>query len=261
MKHFAKKAAIALALLAWVAFGFYAVQFGLVWLIDILATLWASLSLPAISVDATVFSTVVSGIVYVAALAFVVLIPMKFLRQSTTKAEMGLTKKWPNLRDIGLAPPVLFGTMILGVIGMYAAQALFPGFDMLQEQAIPFDSSAQHSYLQLVLIFTTLVIFAPVAEELLFRGYLYGKLRNAKLSAFSTIILTSLLFAALHLGFGPLEELQWNVFINTFTLALGMGILRECTGSVWAGIIVHMLKNFIAFAMLFVVSGWFSGLL
>ena len=255
-----KKSAIIAALLAWVAFGFYAVQFGLVWVVWGLARLWEMLSLPPVSIDATVASTVLSGVIYVASLALVVGVPAKWFKKPTTQKEMGLLQKVPTLRDVGLAPLVLFATSVLSVVCLLAVAALFEGFDPLQEQQIPFDTGTEFSYFQLVLVFMTLVIFAPIAEELLFRGYLYGKLRTYA-SAATTIVLTSLLFGALHLGIGPIEDMQWNVFVNTFTLALGMGLLREYTKSVWAGILVHMMKNFIAFLFLFVFTSVLSGVI
>ena len=42
------------------------------------------------------------------------------------------------------------------------------------------------------------IIGAPIAEELLFRGYLYSQLINTKLGMYGTIIFTSLLWTGLH---------------------------------------------------------------
>lgn len=255
-----QKSVIVVGLLAWAATGFYAAQFLLLWLVQLVMIAWESLSLPAVFVDETLLSTLLSGAVYVGSLAIVLYVPYKFFGRGTTRKEMGLEQKWPNIKDIGLAPLVLFATMVLSALALLAMTHVFDGFNLLQEQQLPFDASAQFSYIQLWLIFATLVLFAPVAEELLFRGYLYGKMRRHT-SAFMTILLTSLLFAALHLGIGSLAELQWNVFINTFILALGMGLLREYTGSVWAGILVHMLKNVTAYLLLFIAPGLLGGVL
>jgi membrane protease YdiL (CAAX protease family) len=93
--------------------------------------------------------------------------------------------------------------------------------------------------------FIALVIIAPIAEEVLFRGYLYGKLRSHA-SVLVATLLTSALFGAVHM--------QWNVAIDTFILSLAMCYLRELTGTIWAGTLVHMIKNGLAFTLIFIVQ-------
>jgi membrane protease YdiL (CAAX protease family) len=51
-----------------------------------------------------------------------------------------------------------------------------------------------------------------------------------------------------------LAHMQWNVAIDVFVLSMVACYLRELTGSIWAGIILHCLKNLIAFIALFFVS-------
>jgi hypothetical protein len=60
----------------------------------------------------------------------------------------------------------------------------------------------------------------------------------------AAIIITSLLFGAVH-G-------QWNVAIDVFVLSLVLCSLREVTGNIWAGVLLHMLKNGLAFYLLFI---------
>ena len=65
-----------------------------------------------------------------------------------------------------------------------------------------------------------------------------------EVSPWLAIILVSLMFGAAH-G-------QWNVGITTFTMSVIMCLIREkLTDTIWAGIILHMLKNAIAFYFLF----------
>jgi membrane protease YdiL (CAAX protease family) len=94
-----------------------------------------------------------------------------------------------------------------------------------------------------MLAFVTLVVLAPIAEETLFRGYLYGKLKG-HVPAIIAAIATSLLFGVAHM--------QWNVGIDVFILSLVLCGLRSLTGSIWSGILVHMIKNAIAFYFLFI---------
>lgn len=64
------------------------------------------------------------------------------------------------------------------------------------------------------------------------------------MGVFGSSLVVSMVFGILH-G-------QWNVGVNVFALSLVMCLLREYTGSVWAGIVLHMTKNALAFYMLFV---------
>ena len=68
-----------------------------------------------------------------------------------------------------------------------------------------FSSGLQLSYdsgFTLLLSVLSSVIFAPIVEELLFRGIIFNKL-NSKISVLYAVIITSLLFSAFH-GFGRL---------------------------------------------------------
>ena len=83
-----------------------------------------------------------------------------------------------------------------------------------------------------------------ICEELIFRGWLYGKLR-AKIPAFPAIVLVSLLFALVH-G-------QWNVGVIVFAMSVINCLIRELTGTVYGGILVHIIRNSIAFYGLFIL--------
>ena len=143
--------------------------------------------------------------------------------------------------DILLAPAGFIVYFLASALLIFLTTQLLPGFDVEQVQEIGFDNIAQrHEYL---MAFITLVIIAPVAEEALFRGYLYGHLR-ARIPIWLAMVITSAVFGAVH-G-------QLNVAIDTFALSMIMCSLREVTGSIWAGILLHMLKNGLAFYLLFV---------
>jgi len=89
------------------------------------------------------------------------------------------------------------------------------------------------------------VIVAPVAEEIIFRGYLYGKLKKF-VPIWVAIVVTSLIFGAIHGA--------WNLAIDTFALSLILCLMREFTGNIWSSILLHMVKNGIAFYILFINS-------
>jgi membrane protease YdiL (CAAX protease family) len=91
--------------------------------------------------------------------------------------------------------------------------------------------------------FIALVILPPVAEELLFRGYLFGHLRTT-MGFWTTSLVVSAAFGFIH-G-------QWNVGIDTFILSLFLCYLRETTGSLWASMLLHGIKNGVAYFFLFI---------
>lgn len=123
--------------------------------------------------------------------------------------------------------------------------------DFNQKQQIGFDEIANRN--DLILAFISLVILAPVAEEILMRGFLFSGLRN-KIKFLPSALVVSILFGVLHLQIGTGAPPLWSAAIDTFILSMFLVYLREKTGSVWAGVIVHALKNLLAFIFLFVIT-------
>ncbi len=163
--------------------------------------------------------------------------------------ELGL-HDWPTWTDIGLAPVGYIVYLILAA-GLVALFSLFPWFNAGEVQEVGFSYYLTGG--DRLVAFLTLVVVAPVAEEIIFRGWLYGRMREELLKKFSnkvsmviSIFLVSLLFGIVHM--------QWNVGVNVFALSLVLCALREITGTIHAGILLHMLKNGIAFYLLFVMG-------
>lgn len=80
-------------------------------------------------------------------------------------------------------------------------------------------------------------IGAPIAEELLFRGLLFGALRDTRIGFLATALVTSLMWSVLHM--------QYSLYGVTaiFCIGLYLAWLRETTGSLVPPIIVHGLYN------------------
>ena len=122
-----------------------------------------------------------------------------------------------------------------------------PSFNVAQKQDIGFSTTTAGSGLWL--IFISLVVLPPIVEEILFRGFLYSGLRT-KIPKISAAIITSLIFASFHL-LESSSGILWVAGLDTFILSLVLVSLRELTDSLYASMGVHMLKNFLAFATLF----------
>jgi len=192
------------------------------------------------------YQTLLSVIIYALTIGITIAVPWLVRKTGVTLEELGLTRL-PSWKDILLAPAGFVLYALLAAIFAYLAVIVWPGFNGTQAQDVGFDNlSGRYQYL---FAFLTLVVIAPIAEEVLLRGYLYGKLR--KLIPFAAAaVITSVIFGIMHL--------QWNVGINVFALSLIMCGLREVTGSIWAGILLHMMKNGIAFYVLFVNPSIFN---
>ncbi len=77
-------------------------------------------------------------------------------------------------------------------------------------------------------------LFAPIFEEIFFRGFLLQGLRLV-LSDFWAVIISAAVFAIVHLSPGST--------ILLFILGLILGYLRVTTRSLWPGIALHALNN------------------
>ncbi len=87
-----------------------------------------------------------------------------------------------------------------------------------------------------------LVILAPLAEELVFRGWLYTALR-ARWRFLPSFVLTAAAFAAIHWDPGHRHMLR------VLPLALAVGLLRELTGSIRPTIALHAAYNLVIVAI------------
>lgn len=224
------------AIAAWVFGGFLAAQ--LVFIAIIMAS--ARLGFSFDGINQSLFSFLMAAVVYIFSLLIIIGLPWLVIKDKTTWAELGLNRM-PSWFDIVLAPVGMAVYLLLAGAGIYIASQIIPGFNINQAQDVGFSKlSGQSEYL---LAFITLIVIAPVLEEILLRGYFYGKLRKTT-SVWAAAIITSLIFGLLH-G-------QWNVGIDVFALSLVLCALRELTGSIWAGIVLHMLKNGLAFYIIFI---------
>jgi membrane protease YdiL (CAAX protease family) len=178
--------------------------------------------------------------VYTLTITLAIGVPYILRRQKTTLTMLGLDRL-PTWVDIGLSPLFFIGYSLITAAVLAITTTWIPGFPIDQVQDTGFKAFGSQS--DNILAFLTLVVLAPLAEEVLFRGYLYGKLKGY-VPAVAAAIATSLLFGIAHL--------QWNVGLDVFILSLALCGLRSLTGSIWAGVLVHMIKNGIAYYFLFI---------
>jgi len=200
--------------------------------------------LPANLLSSTAVNIIYLVISYVLGVLFIVVLPPKVLKKKVEKVSrerLGL-KGLPTWTDIGLAPIGYVVSLILAA-GLTAAFRVFPWFDANQAQNLgysPYMMGWERGF-----AFIALAVFAPIVEELIFRGWLYGKLR-VRIPKWLAILLVSVLFGAIHM--------QWNVGVTVFCMSVVNCLLREVTGTIYAGTLVHILSNGLAFYLVYVMG-------
>lgn len=138
--------------------------------------------------------------------------------------------------------------LIIYLVAVGIITYFIPGLNVSEKQQLGFSNPSGAG--QIALTFLSLVILPPIAEEILFRGFLYSSLKK-NLPTAVAVIGTSVLFAAGHLPEGGSAGPLYIAAIDTFILSLILILLREKTGGLWASMTLHALKNTVAFIALF----------
>ncbi len=131
---------------------------------------------------------------------------------------------------------------------MIAVWVGFLGFSLIWKVAIGLDDpqtlpdrlGIAGSDVRLVLVVLVITVLAPLGEELLFRGYIFGALRNWR-GFWPAAIVTGLVFGAVHIGSSPIGyALPLAIF------GFGLCLLYQWTGSLYPCIALHACNNAIA---------------
>lgn len=100
-----------------------------------------------------------------------------------------------------------------------------------------------------MLVIAAVVVAVPLAEEVLYRGTIYGVIRTTTKSRLPALLISSLFFAAVHYPAVPAFALPAYV-----VLGLGFAIVYEITGRITACFVMHALFNLANIVlMLFIV--------
>lgn len=166
-------------------------------------------------------------------------------RAHVTWKRIGLLK--PVVKDVAHAV-VGYGIYFVSfLIIIIIASNLSSLIDVDQPQQIGFEAARGA---ELILVYLSLAIFPPIVEEIMFRGFLFTSLRG-KYRFRYTAVITSVIFGLFHLQYGSGAPLLWAAAIDTFVLSMVLCYLRERTGSLAAPILLHTIKNSVAFVFLF----------
>ncbi|MEI7689681.1 MAG: type II CAAX endopeptidase family protein [Candidatus Saccharibacteria bacterium] len=231
-----------IAIPAWVVVSFFAAQalvLGLVWVL-------VMLKVPLASMNDAILNATSTALIYVITLALIIGVPWFVKKQKVSLVDLGL-HKLPTWMDILITPAGLVVYLLASALLITLATSLVPGFDANQVQDVGF-SGLTRNY-EFIAAFVVLVIAVPVSEEVLFRGYLFGKLKKI-VPVWAAVLVTSVLFGMLH-G-------NWNVAVDTIALSVVLCVLRQITDSLWPSILLHMAKNGIAYYFLFINTSFLT---
>jgi membrane protease YdiL (CAAX protease family) len=167
---------------------------------------------------------------------------------------------WPGKltwAQLGIAPPrwqwwwlllVAGITIVLlplrGIIGVLVQQWLGGGLEGMQER-LGLLLGSELSWTHFIVTLLGAGVFAPVAEELFFRGFFYTALRQ-RLGISAAVAISSLVFA-----FGHIDTL--GVVAASFVIGIALALAYEYTRSLWVAIAIHALNNTLATILLYLL--------
>jgi membrane protease YdiL (CAAX protease family) len=179
---------------------------------------------PGISIALTLFQNLA---LVGAAIAFA------FLVRRPSAADFGLRRPARPWRAAGLLASVFFG--------FYAFSAAWVSVLGIHEtQELPDRLGADSSTLNALAVVVLITVVAPLGEEIFFRGYFFGSLRNWR-GVWPAAIATGLIFGAVHAGSAPVGFLVPLAFFG-----FGLCLLYHFSGSLYPCIALHALNNSIA---------------
>ena len=165
------------------------------------------------------------------------------IRISRTRFTDYLALRWPSWTDLAIGVVALI-VLVMGwdLLSRAAGREIAPGFmgEVLNS------ARADGSLWLLVIAF---VVAAPLSEEFFARGFLYRGWSESFLGPVGAIILSSLVWTALHLQY------DWFFFGEVFSIGLLLGYLRYRFNSTWLTVIVHGLNNLAAVVQTILLTG------
>lgn len=215
----------------WGSIGWLILFFFLQGLTSVLAGMWRAYEVgpgQEVVLDAR-FGTLLSVALLTSAAAIIVLLRKRLLIDTAKR----IHQYWWKVGGILLLAVIVFNM---------AYGSIFLGDRLAQPEMVILVEAARTSVLSGILVFTTVVFAAPIAEELLFRGQLQPAIER-RFGPWPSILVPAIVFGAIHL-----QPLAAPPLILVGAI---LGWLRWKTGSLTIPIVFHVTMNAIAFLTMF----------
>ena len=162
-----------------------------------------------------------------------------FVYYFTSRKKTGLV-----LADAKMPKWLIVPFAIIVTLGMGLVSSLWLDFAYTQLANVPFVAQSVESFDSAwstigedpyIWVCLSVVIFGPIAEELLFRGIIHNSIKKV-CNPYVAIVLSGLMFGIWH------GEFVQTVYTTFFGIALA--VVYEYSGSLWVPIGMHILNNF-----------------
>lgn len=169
------------------------------------------------------------------------------VRGNGPRVDFGLQWRWSDVRTG-------FGIGVVGMVSTTAATQLWvywagPGHGSSVSELL---SGGRIPPVVAVLVFLHVWLVAPLCEEVLYRGLLWGAMERLRWGQLAVYVLTTAMFAIGHLE----PERTWLLLV----IALPIGAARLVTGRLTASVVAHQVNNFLpALGILLISLGLMPG--
>jgi membrane protease YdiL (CAAX protease family) len=172
------------------------------------------------------------------------LIGVVWIARATAKDYLAMT--WPSRQEVivGLVSLVIL-LPVLDALAYLVGQPIIPAF------VVDVYKSAQSTG-SLPLLWLAIVIAAPVAEEIIFRGFIFrGWVRPTTQRPMIGILFVTVLFTVIHIQY------NWFGLLQVFMIGLLLTWTRWRSGSMLLPMAMHVIANFYAMMQAFAYFRWF----
>jgi uncharacterized protein len=149
--------------------------------------------------------------------------------------------------ELGLGPSLRapVSTAVIGYITYLACALVISALFSPEQEDITRELGVDEGALGAIAAFFLIVIAAPVAEEIFFRGFMFAGIRSH-----GSFVVAALVSAGIWGLFHYTGEGSWPVVLQLSLFGVILAAVYERAGSIRPCIALHMLNNAIAFAVL-----------
>jgi hypothetical protein len=194
---------------------------------------------PDLAQDARAFA-----ILFMAAVVAELVVLFAAARLAGWRAVDYLALHWPDRRELTIAV-----ASVVAFVLIFDAVTYLLGRDVVTPFQLDLYRSAIAGNAAL-LMWITLVVAAPVGEEILFRGFLYRGWATTPRTVVPAIVVIAALWAVIH------TQYDWFGILQIFLIGLLLGWVRWRSGSTLLAILLHALINAWATVQTIIKLAW-----